>query len=435
MNERVNFFSDIYNKMTSRYRYKCCTSQPVAQQYVPVYAPPCCPVPPNTDPRRFSQAYCPPTRSFSEPLSHAEYLRRLKANNTAPISSTNALVQYGEGEYRKTIWTENAAPCCPGGAMPAVPAAQTQLDEGLRTESKGAKAAAIIGLNDEQGVPESLHTLQKQGQAIFTEECPGVACRETVPDDITIPLIYSKNNVSDGGFQVGGSVTKDMGNEDYRDEFDPYTRQNAYFPGMADFIDGNIVQGDKAPEQRLNASYWNDWGNDVFDEWGYFYLYDTESGKYYLPLLTPQNQGDGVIATQVFNAFGRTFTIKHGWSVQGIFKFDISVNDNKPFRFGTYGDMGSDGDEDIQNFTQAYSIGTSNFTLFYQKHAEIDNSTEILYSYWIPKKPSQNNSITYDFYNDGDENSMMSKEVTNGLLVYFAKKFDVKDWVINDLGL
>lgn len=159
--------------MTSRYRYKCC-SQPVAQQYVPAYTPSCCPLPANTDPRRISQVYCPPTRSFSEPLSHAEYLRRLKANNTAPISSTNALVQYGEGEYRKTIWTEtkSGGSCCPGGgvAMPAVPAVQTRIDEGLRTESKGAKAAAV-STRDEPGIPESTHTLQKEGQALQAQTC------------------------------------------------------------------------------------------------------------------------------------------------------------------------------------------------------------------------------------------------------------------------
>ena len=68
----------------------------------------------------------------------------------------------------------------------------------------------------------------------------------------------------------------------------------------------------------------------------FFYLYDVNSGKYYFPLIDPQNQGDGTFATQTFNAFGRTFTIKHGWAVQGIFKFDISVADSLPFKFGTY---------------------------------------------------------------------------------------------------
>jgi hypothetical protein len=223
-----------------------------------------------------------------------------------------------------------------------------------------------------------------------------------------------------------------MDNENYTEEFDPYSYQAEFFPGMADFVDANIIAGDKIEEDRLIASYWNDLGDDVFDDWGYFYLYDVDTGKYYFPLINPQNQADGDFTTQIFNAFGRVFTIIQGWAVQGIFKFDITVNDNRPFRFGMYGNMGSDGDEDITNLT--YSYGTGN-TLYYQYHAEEGDEEEILYSYWIPKKLSQNSSITYDFYNNNDDNSMMSKQITNGLLVYFAKKNDVKEWVVNDLRI
>jgi hypothetical protein len=245
--------------------------------------------------------------------------------------------------------------------------------------------------------------------------------------------INSKNNTTSGGFPVGGVVTKDMDNENYTQEFDPFDFQAEFFPGMADFVDGNIVAGDKAAGDRLIASYWRDLGNDVFDDWGYFYLYDVNSGKYYFPLISPQNQANGDFFTQTFDAFGRTFTITHGWAVQGIFKFDICVNDNLPFRFGAYGNMGSDGDEDIENLTYPYTISANNLTLHYQKHAESGDPIEILYSYWIPKTISQNTGQTYDFYNDEDDNSMMSKEINNGLIVYFAKQNDVKEWVVNDL--
>jgi hypothetical protein len=258
---------------------------------------------------------------------------------------------------------------------------------------------------------------------------------EPEPPAPTGPLLQSKNNVTDGGFPVGGSVTKDMDNENYTEEFDPYDYQAQFFSGMADFVDANIVEGDKAPEDRLIASYWNDLGNDVFDDWGYFYLYDPTSGKYYFPLINPQNGTDGTLTTQTFTAFGRTFTITQGWCVQGIFKFDVSTNDSLPFRFGAYGNMGSDGDEDIENLTYGYALGSTSLTLYYQKHSESGDSNEILYSYWIPKAIAENSAQTYDFYNDGEDNSMMSKEVTNGVLVYFAKKNDVKEWVVNDLEI
>ncbi len=164
-------------------------------------------------------------------------------------------------------------------------------------------------------------------------------------------------------------------------------------------------------------------------------VYDVDSGKYYFPLIDPQNQADGVITTQTFNAFGRTFTIKQGYPVQGIFKFDISVNDTKKFRFGAYGNMGSDRYEVIENLTYPYTFSSTNLTLHYMKHQQDGDNNEILYSYFIPKNVSQNSAITYVYNNDEDRDSLISNEITNGLLVYFSKKNDVKEWVVNDLGL
>ena len=98
-----------------------------------------------------------------------------------------------------------------------------------------------------------------------------------------LQLIQSKNILSDDGFTIGKTVKKDM---DY---------QSSFFPDMNDFINSNIVVGDKSGGDRLNASYWDDLGHDVFDDWGFFYIYDIESQKYYFPLFNPQNQSDGII--------------------------------------------------------------------------------------------------------------------------------------------
>lgn len=255
---------------------------------------------------------------------------------------------------------------------------------------------------------------------------------------ISTGLIYSKDNVTDGGFTVGGAgdegVEKDMRNRIYTNEIDPYEYPEL-FPDMAPFIDENIELGDKIEEDRLIASQWRDLGDDVLDNWGFFYLYDINSGKYYFPIINPRNQDDGVFNTQIFNVFGRTFTIKHGWAVYGIFKFDISVADDLPFKFGCYGEMGSDGDEFTENLTQNYSVGGQNLTLYYHHHQEDGDDNEQLYSYWIPKKVSENSAQTYDVYYNSDDMSMMSKNVTSGLIVYFSKINNVKDWVINDLAI
>jgi hypothetical protein len=120
--------------------------------------------------------------------------------------------------------------------------------------------------------------------------------------------------------------------------------------------------------------------------------------------------------------------------VQGIFKFDISVNDNKPFKFGAYGNMGSDEDTMGYDLTHSYSLGGNNLTLHYQFNTD-GSSSENFYSYWIPKNISENASQTYNVNYDGENISMMSKEVTSGVIVYFAKTNDVKEWVVNDLEL
>lgn len=259
-------------------------------------------------------------------------------------------------------------------------------------------------------------------------------------------LIYSKDTVVDGGFTVGAEVNKTvndevtlgMTNAVYTSEFNlvNYPEYPQLFPDMADLIEENIVLGDKNEEDRLIASYWGDLGNDVLDEWGFFYLYDVNSGKYYFPLIDPQNQEDGIFATQTFNAFGRTFTIKHGWAVQGIFKFDISVADDLPFRFGAYGDMGWGNLNDAnESLTQNYTLNGQNLTLYYNKDYNTDDNVRQMHSYWIPKKISENSAKTYNTYYNGEDMVMLSKDVTTGLIVYFAKLNDVKDWVINDLAI
>jgi hypothetical protein len=242
---------------------------------------------------------------------------------------------------------------------------------------------------------------------------------------------------------VGNPVEKDMRNRNYTNEFDP-NNYPQFFPDMEPFTDENIELGDKNEDNRLIASQWRDLGDDVFDDWGFFYLYDVNSGKYYFPIIDPRNQENGIFATQTFNVFERTFTIKHGWAAQGIFKFDISVADELPFRFGGYGNMGSDGKYNTSDLTHNYSMNGQNMTMYYHRDQENGDEVEQLYTYWIPKKVSENSAQTY--YNvygnnpeeeedDEDLMSMLSKTVTTGLIVYFAKSNDVKDWVINDLAI
>jgi len=246
--------------------------------------------------------------------------------------------------------------------------------------------------------------------------------------------LQSKGNVTDGGFPVGAPVTKDMESGPFDEELVP-TEEPSLFPNTAPLIDANIVAGDKTEELRLVGSFWSDWGGDIFDDWGYFYIYDTITRKYYFPIIDPINEADGVLTTQVFNAFGRTFTMIQGYPVEGIFKIDITVSDSLPFRFGAYGNMGSDSDEVVEFKQYSYTLSGYDLTLYYNMHAEEGDESEILYTYVIPRMAVENSAQPYNMYDDGTDMSLVTKAITTGLILYFAKTNDVIEWVVNDLEL
>jgi hypothetical protein len=227
-------------------------------------------------------------------------------------------------------------------------------------------------------------------------------------------------------------VRKDMRINTFDDQLTPYNYPD-FFPNMSELTDSNIVAGDKSEGYRIYANYWRDWGDDIFDDWGYFYIYDVTSEKYYFPLLNPINADDGVITTQTVTAFERTFVITHGWCSEGIFKYKITCNDNLPFRFGAYGEMGSDNNEVVDNLSYNYTRNSTNLTLYYNRDAEENNNTEILYSYVIPVRTQDNNQQTYTISYNSDNMSLVTNEVTKGVIVYFSKTKDVKQWVVNDL--
>lgn len=233
--------------------------------------------------------------------------------------------------------------------------------------------------------------------------------------------INSKNNLTAGGNTIGASVTKDMA--------------TAIRPSSTRII----YPGTSAPP-LVNSQRWNDWGEDIFDGWGYFYLYDPSTDAYFSPILSPVNTADGIITTQNFTAFSRSFTIKHGYPVQGIFKFDISVADNLSFVFGAYGDMGSDSGTINTDLTQAYTLGSNSYTLYYNRNRQ-GTTSEVFYSYVVPYAPELNNTVTYLRQSSGpgihggslEVLSIYTKPMTHGVTVYFAKANDVRNWVINDL--
>lgn len=232
----------------------------------------------------------------------------------------------------------------------------------------------------------------------------------------TSGYIRSKNNLTSAGLQVGANPLKDMTS-------DTRTTLATYLPGNNSFT--------------AEHSYWADWGNDIFDGWGFFYIYDPQQDNYKGIPFSDINNPDGQIATETFSFNDRTFTIKHGHAVTGIYKIDVSVNDDEDFVFGTDGNMGSNSETNNVNLLQGYSIQEQNFILHYNFNSQEDKPEESFYSYVVPYEASKNKTAVpfQKYLYNSDSLAIHSIPVKHGITFYFAKQNNVKDWIINDLNL
>jgi hypothetical protein len=242
----------------------------------------------------------------------------------------------------------------------------------------------------------------------------------------SLKYVVSKNLTGSQNLTVGAAVTKDMATSN-----------------VPAAIFGDYIYPGTVSPPTTSVQYWSDWAGDIFDGWGYFYLYNPSTNAYYTPILTPINQSDGVVTAQTASAFGRLFTITHGFVAQGIFKYSISVNDNSDFVFGAFGDMGSDTGTQNINLSSSYNLDGENFTLYYNRNSDA-GVTERFYTYVIPYESNKNKSVipfikqsSGPGVNNGalEVYSFYTVNVNSGVNIYFSKTNDVKDWVINDLKL
>jgi hypothetical protein len=227
--------------------------------------------------------------------------------------------------------------------------------------------------------------------------------------------LLSRNILTAEGFSTGTSITKDGA-------VTTKTTRAINLPGTVDMI-------------NISRSYWQDWGDDIFDSWGFFYLYDPEFNNYLGIVLNNINSADGTINTQTFTFNSRVFTFKYGYPVQGIFKFDISVNDNKNFNFGFDGNLGSNGSTVNNVLAHDYTIGSESFRLHYNHNFQGTLPSESFYTYVVPYNKNQNKlSTTYTrrVY-DIDNLALYTVPVKKGVTIYISKQVDVREWIINDL--
>lgn len=271
--------------------------------------------------------------------------------------------------------------------------------------------------NSSKGLTLSTSATYTNGNLIFSVQ----------PTSSVIQYINSNGYTSSFGLTIGAAITKDM---------------SSGIPAASTIANFAYPGTNKPPTG--SSQFWSDWLGDIFDGWGYFYLYNPATDGYFNPVLSPINAADGLITTQTASAFGRTFTIKHGYPVQGIFKYDISVNDDNTFAFGGFGDMGSDSATVNTNLSSSYTLGGQNLTLYYNRNLQNGSATEIFYTYVVPYEVDKNKlTPTYTKLSSGpglhsgtqEVLSIYTTNVKRGVIVYFAKTNDVKNWVINDLKL
>lgn len=234
--------------------------------------------------------------------------------------------------------------------------------------------------------------------------------------ELPVPILTSRGLTGNQGLTVGTTIIKDMGTGSK-------TTSGSYTPN------GQTLS--------TNRVYWSDWGNDIFDNWGYFYIYDPQNNSYISPILNPLNTADGVITTQQFSANGRTFTLKFGYVATGIYKMDVSVADNYPFVFGMDGNMGSNISTQNYDYSYAYTKDGESLNLYYNYNVQLTIPNEAFYAYFAPYEVDKNKATRpyQKFVYDTDNLAMYTVQLRKGMTVYFAKQNDVKQWIVNDLQL
>lgn len=242
----------------------------------------------------------------------------------------------------------------------------------------------------------------------------------------SVPFVPAPDTGAALNVEVGYLVDKDM--------TDVYAQENSLPELPSEFAPNGVY----VSSGSANASYWDDWGNDIFDDYGYFYIFDPNSNSYQFLVLNTINQEDGVMATQTFNAFeGRTFVVMHGYCARGIYRFEIRcTSDSNTFIFGMYGDMGSDDTTINTNVDGTVTVGGVNYPITYNRNVEEGDLIERMFTYFVPFEPSEfvAKPYTENLSND-DQLYFYSNAVTNGLNVYIAKKNDVREFIQADLQL
>ena len=195
-----------------------------------------------------------------------------------------------------------------------------------------------------------------------------------------------------------------------------------------------------------NRYYWNDWNGDWFDGWGDFYIYNPSTNSATYISFASMNGPNETVYTETQTHHSKTFTIKHGWVAQGIFKLDVECSDTSfEFSIGAYGNMGSDSSTQNTDIQYTASWGTLSYNYNSQS-----GTNEWFYSHCIPKVKAFNDGITLSSGNftsnfktnvlGNDNLALWTEPLTVGATFYFVKGSNsssgaMYDWVANDIEI
>ena len=213
-------------------------------------------------------------------------------------------------------------------------------------------------------------------------------------------------------------------------------------------------QNPKSPAGALTPTgaryYWTDLGNDILDEWGMWYIFNPSDQTASHIQFRTLNGPTGAVYTDIQIHHGKTFTVKHGWVAQGIFKLDVECEDPTfSFSIGMYGNMGSDSTtENLDKLEQA-PWGKIHYN-FNRTNSTTAVNTDPFYTYLIPKQRSFNDDIVLSgtnftsklntSINNNDLLAIWFDTLQVGATMYFVKGASgnittsaMVDWVANDI--
>ena len=161
-----------------------------------------------------------------------------------------------------------------------------------------------------------------------------------------MPLLGTIGSASSASYGGGGMASEPAsGSNDY------FTSKNGTNIGAAISVHpykdmnatntGFIIPSGKHPYGSFNIGpagtpyRWNDWGHDVFDGWGHWWIgSQTNSNLHSFIPFNTLNGSDGITYNETgITLAGETFAYKHGWVGQGVFKLDITCTSSTNFQF------------------------------------------------------------------------------------------------------